>query len=175
MRWVFKGVKGFTIHYVTSRASHDPILDRPMHLCLEGIEVYVYPRLLIVEAGASTLLVTHGDMAVYNGLHAFAISLATRMAGEKLYLEKRLKKKLRLPKEWWLVMGHTHIPGVDYEARVANAGSWRRMWKRALPYYRPPSNTFIYVARRVELYRYYAEKPCVTVSCFMGVNRLSWI
>jgi UDP-2,3-diacylglucosamine pyrophosphatase LpxH len=145
LRAVFRGVAGLEIYYVTSGSSHDPILKRETHLRLESLSVHVYPRALIARVGRLRMFLTHGDLALRNGAHAFLVNVAAMTLGKRLYLEKALKKKLRLPSDWWLVMGHTHIPGIDREARVANTGSWKASWSFNLPYWRPPSNTYIIV------------------------------
>lgn len=143
LRWAFRGAQGLTVHYVTSGSSHDPIQPSPAVVRAGPLRVHVYPRYMLFSTGAGTIFVTHGDVAVPNGLHAFAINLAARLVGEELFIERRLRERLGLPPGWWLVMGHTHLPGIDYGARVANAGSWRESWRAGLPYYRPPSRTFI--------------------------------
>jgi predicted phosphodiesterase len=143
LRAVFRGVAGLEVHYVTSGSSHDPILERDAHFKLEGLAVHVYPRALVARIGPLRAFLTHGDMALRNGAHAFLVNAIALTFGERLYLEKALKRKLHLPDSWWLIMGHTHIPGIDYEARVANTGSWKAAWWAGLPYWRPPSNTYI--------------------------------
>jgi len=141
----FRGVADLEVYYVTSSSSHDPILEREVRLRLGGFIVNVYPGALVARVGQLRAFLTHGDMALRNGAHAFLVNAVALLLGEKLYLEKTLRRKLRLPSDWWLVMGHTHIPGIDREARVANTGSWRVSWSFGIPYWRPPSTTYILI------------------------------
>lgn len=145
LRALFKGVAGLEIYYVTSGSSHDPILERDLHLKLGGLVVRAYPRALVARIGSLYTFLTHGDMALRNGAHAFMVNAAAQICGKNLYLEKVLKRKLRLPDSWWLIMGHTHIPGIDHAARVANTGSWKRAWRAVTPYWRPSSDTYVLV------------------------------
>lgn len=152
LRRVFKGVKGLRVIFVTSLSSHDPILQDAVHFKCDGLDLHVYPGPVILRLGGLTAFLTHGDLALRNGAHAFLINYLMKSMGRELFLEKMLRQKLRLPAQWWLFMGHTHIPGIDYEARVANAGSWRGNWVHGIPYWRPPSNTYIIVeSGRLEL------------------------
>ncbi len=145
LRAAFHGVTNLEIYYVTSGSSHDPILRHEVRLMLGSLIVRACPGALVTRVGQLRALLTHGDMVLRNGAHAFLVNATAMMLGEKLYLEKVLRKKLRLPSDWWLIMGHTHIPGIDYEARVANTGSWKTSWSFGIPYWRPPSNTYVFV------------------------------
>jgi len=150
LKWAFRGASGLEVYYVASGSSHDPIIPSDLHFEVSGLRVHAYPRPLVARVGGLTAFLTHGDIALRNGAHAFLVNVAAAARGVELYLEKRLRRRLRLPPTWWLIMGHTHLPGVDREARVANTGSWRELWVAKMPYWRPPSNTFI-LAERGEL------------------------
>jgi len=141
----FGPLGGVRVVYVTSGSSHDPILDRALRLQVGGSSFEVYPGGLVARVDGVTAFMTHGDAAMRNGAHAFLANAAMRLLGRGLFLERRLRERLRLPPHWWLFMGHTHIPGIDYRARVANPGSWREEWFRGLPYWRPPSRTYLWV------------------------------
>jgi len=32
---------------------------------------------------------------------------------------------LKVPDDAWLICGHTHLPGIDRNCRIANTGSWK--------------------------------------------------
>ncbi len=145
--------------YVTSSASHDPILPVRYETKINGCRVLMSPQPLQGILGNVQVFLTHGEIAILNGAVAHAINkLASLRAGE-LYIEKKLKLALRLPASTWLIMGHTHIPGIDYEHRVANTGSWQEKYLFGfLPYWRHPSRTYILIADgRVVLKR--ADEP----------------
>jgi|GEM_PF-1205772 len=66
-----------------------------------------------------TIIGLHGDRA-FGGPIGFAVSITTR----NLLLERMWKTRMNIPHEVWVIMGHTHIPGIDHDARVANTGGW---------------------------------------------------
>jgi len=132
------------IVYITSRSSHDPIISEKIIADAEGTKIYVYPRPLKIQISGIRFYLTHGEIVVPNGAVAFVINTVADLLGKKLYLERKLKEKIQ-SKNSWLVMGHTHIPGIDYEAKVANTGSWRSKWLLGLPYWRRPTRTGVLV------------------------------
>ena len=133
------------IVYLTSRSSHDPLIGSPCIYGVHGSVVAVSPYPLTGEIGGVEVYLTHGDSAVGSGALAYMINRAMRALGENLYVEKRLKATLGLPSRVWLVMGHTHMPGIDPEARVANTGGWKeKLWGWA-PYWKRPSYTYVRV------------------------------
>lgn len=140
-----KTLSELKVYYVTSLSSHDPILGEELRICLGSARVHLYPGALIAQIGRKVAFLTHGDVIMRNGAHAFAVNLLAEMFGKTLYLEKKLRKALRLPDSWWLFMGHTHLPGLDPAFKVGNTGSWRSKWVSGVPYWRPPSRTAIYV------------------------------
>lgn len=149
---LFRGAGELEVVYVASLSSHDPLLQGAARFRVNAQAFRVYPGPVVARLGRLTALLTHGDLALRNGAHAFLLNSLMGAAGAKLFLERKLRKALRLPQHWWLFMGHTHVPGIDYDARVANAGSWRDHWLRGLPYWRPPSHTYLLVeSGRVEL------------------------
>lgn len=133
------------VYYVTSLSSHDPILNRDLHMYLDNSRIHSYPGALIAQVGRTKAFLTHGDIIMRNGAHAFMINLLARAFGRTLYLERKLRKLLRLPDDWWLFMGHTHLPGLDPASKIGNTGSWRNTWMPGVPYWRPPSRTMIYL------------------------------
>lgn len=138
-------VNKLEVYYVTSLSSHDPILSRDLHLYLDNTRVHLYPGALIAQAGGMKAFLTHGDIIVKNGAHAFIVNLLAEAFGRTLYLERKLRRLLRLPDNWWLFMGHTHLSGLDPASKIGNTGSWRNAWMPGVPYWRPPSHTMIYL------------------------------
>ena len=118
--------RGVNVYYVVSSSSHDPIPPKDVikFLCY-GSEILVVKGVLALEAEGLTLYVTHGDYASRNGFLARLIERVASALGQRLLLERRVKKALGIPQDSWLVMGHTHLPGVDYRRRVANCGAWQ--------------------------------------------------
>ena len=134
------------IVYLTSWASHDPLIESPCTYDVNGLTIAVSPYPLRDEIGGVEVYLTHGDLAVGSGALAYAINKFMCALGEDLYIEKRLKNALGLPPHVWLVMGHTHIPGIDPKARVANTGGWKEKVWGWIPYWKQPSYTYIYIS-----------------------------
>ncbi len=132
------------IVYITSRSSHDPIISEKIIADVEGTEIYVYPHPLRIQISGIRFYLTHGEIVIPNGAVAFVVNTVAALLGRELYIEKKLKERIRSESSW-LVMGHTHIPGIDYEAKVANTGSWRSKWLLGLPYWRRPTRTGVLV------------------------------
>lgn len=126
-------ILGFTffkrIFITFSRSSHDPIVYGDISWRNGESEIYVTSKILRLKSGSMIFNVTHGDIICSNGFLAYLINRMAEKIGQKLLLEKLLKRKLRIPHSHWLIMGHTHIPGISYTDRVANAGSWKSYWR----------------------------------------------
>ncbi len=45
----------------------------------------------------------------------------------KLGLEKLWRRVANVDRTIWVIFGHTHIPGIDAESRIANCGGWQRV------------------------------------------------
>ncbi|MHA1595494.1 MAG: hypothetical protein ACTSXJ_04370 [Candidatus Baldrarchaeia archaeon] len=113
------------IFYVTSTTSHDPKVSEMINFSVDNAEVFVIPGALILEVnGRTKFCVVHGDYVSRNGFLSSILNRIAAIFGRKLYLERKLKSVIGLDAETWLIMGHTHMPGVDPANRVANCGSW---------------------------------------------------
>ncbi len=115
------------IEYIVSETSHDPIITNgTITLNVNDVIVNVRRGLLMIKLDNcdNVVYVTHGDYISRDGVVAYIINYFFKILGYKLFLEKLLKNILNIPKNSWLIMGHTHISGIDYEARVANSGFW---------------------------------------------------
>lgn len=107
------------IFYVVSMSSHDPKINRVLDFMAEGKRITVVPGVLIIE-NSGKFYITHGDYASRNGSIARILNRIF-----DLWTEKKLRSALKLPKDAWLICGHTHIPRIDTKLRIANTGSWR--------------------------------------------------
>ena len=139
------------IIYIISTASHDPIIQKEVIKCSlaykeKTLDILVSSVPLVIKINNFTALLTHGEIAISNGAIAYLLNKIMEQSGNPLYIERLLKKKLNLNKNVWLIMGHTHIPGISYTARVANTGNWKKIWfTNKIPYWRTPSFTYILV------------------------------
>lgn len=115
---------GVDVHYVLSKHSHDPIL-----LCdkqtfnIDGITIHVYRRPILLVRDEESFYCTHGDEYIKKGFLAYLVNVFAHHAEEDLFVEKISKKKT-VADGTWFIMGHTHMPGIDHAAKVANTGGW---------------------------------------------------
>ncbi len=119
-----------TIFYVPSNTSHDPKISENTVLELNSTKIYILNDVLKLVLRNFTLYVTHGDYASRDGAIAATINRILKLFGKKLFLENLLKKILKLEQDSWLIMGHTHLPGIDGQKKVANCGAWGRHFLR---------------------------------------------
>ncbi len=103
-------VKGFQGHDPTEfdlNVQQDEVSFRTMGKCA---------RFFNNKTNVTTI---HGDDA-FGGLHGFIFS---QMLG-KPFFEAWWKDIMNIDDEEWVIMGHSHSPGIDYSRRVANTGGW---------------------------------------------------
>ncbi|RLE80628.1 MAG: hypothetical protein DRJ52_05950 [Thermoprotei archaeon] len=118
------------IVYVLSLASHDPIVWREViEFELSSRKVIVTKLCLKAVVNSLSIYVTHGDKSCRNGALAHVVNGLASFFGVDLFLERMLRRYLE--NRSWLVMGHTHIPGISHKYFVVNTGSWKEYYRRA--------------------------------------------
>ncbi len=119
----------FVVH-VLSMSSHDyDLWNSSTVVKVRGVNILIVEGILILEVDRSRVYVLHGDYLCRNGFVAHVIN---RVFGD-LFLERLGRSVLKLGRGDWLIMGHTHIPGIDYGSKVVNCGSWMRKVLRVNP------------------------------------------
>ncbi len=113
-----------TIFFLMSAHSHDPHLKEISHLKIRDFE-FIY----LGEYGKFRINRQHEVIAFHGGqLHGGIIGGGITWLAEKfgvvLPLEKLGKKRLGVNADTWFIAGHSQVPGIDKEARVANTGSF---------------------------------------------------
>jgi predicted phosphodiesterase len=84
-------------------------------------DLRILGRCALLEFGRFNVLVCHGhDMSQIGAFGHGWDRFVSRLGLEKLW--KRLAK---VDQDVWVILGHTHIPGVDATTRVANCGGWQ--------------------------------------------------
>lgn len=117
------------IYYITSTSSHDPRVSGIIEYVVYRKKIVVLPGVLRIRHSNNVIYVTHGDYACRNGgVATFLNILMRKLFGKNMFIERLLKRRLRIPQDSWLICGHTHIPGVDERDKLANTGSWRNKW-----------------------------------------------
>lgn len=110
------------IIYILALYNHDPYLEvKTKEFQEDDKETVVLRGILKLRAQEQLFYIFHGDYAISNtiGIAAFVNKLTSN-----LFFERFAKKVLRAEKEAWVILGHSHIPGIDYENKVANSGCW---------------------------------------------------
>jgi len=120
------------IVYLVSSSSHDPIPSTDK-ICLEiaGTRIIVLRgALLHFRSNNVNFYTFHGDFLCRNGAYAGLLNLlASILFKRELFLEELGKKFLGLERKAWLIMGHTHIAGLDTYRRIINCGCWKSYWR----------------------------------------------
>lgn len=133
------------VYYVTSLSSHDPIIPFPVELEVGFSRFLIVPGVIHLDVNGHEICGLHGDLVVSSGVLAYLMNKTASMTARKLLLEEIAKKKFCKSYEWTFT-GHTHLPGIDWERKLGNAGSWKVSWHGSLPYWKPPSFTVIKVS-----------------------------
>lgn len=109
------------IVHVVAATWHDIELSNSvMRLNVGGVEVLLIEGILILRHVRGKVYILHGDYICRHGAIAHVIN---RLFND-LMVEKVGRRVLGLECSDWLIMGHTHIPGIDEESKVANCGNW---------------------------------------------------
>ncbi len=120
-----------TFVYITfSSSSHDPKIKREGAKVKQGsVEIIATNNPIRLIADNREFYLLHGDLGVKNGALAYLLNKAACFLGYPYFVERSLKKSLRLKEKSWLIMGHTHAPFIDDNFKLANTGSWKHYWR----------------------------------------------
>ncbi len=106
------------LYFVKSSRSHDPA-EFNLTFRDEGFEFRTLGKCARFTNNDTGVLTIHGDDA-FGGLHGFIFSYLTG----RPFLEGWWKDVIKIDDDEWVIMGHSHVPGIDYSRRVANTGGW---------------------------------------------------
>jgi predicted phosphodiesterase len=104
-------------------SGHDPALREISSLFFENYE-FIY----LGEYGKFTIdgvpvAAYHGHQ-VHAGMIGGGIGWLAEKFGFRLPLEKLGKDRFGIDRDTWVINGHSHVPGIDSAAKVANTGSF---------------------------------------------------
>lgn len=111
-------VKAF---FVEGSPPHDPSSKETA--TLNALPLQQLGRCAILDFKKMTVVAYHGHDLSWKG----AIGHAWDRFVSPLSLERAWKRLAGVPHSNWVVFGHTHIPGIDVQHRVANCGGWQRV------------------------------------------------
>ena len=111
------------IIYILALYSHDPYLEEESKSFRENDkEIDVLRGILKLKAEDELFYIFHGDY-VLNNIGLGLASLINKLTSN-LFYERLAKMVIGAEKEEWVMLGHSHVPGIDYERKVANSGLW---------------------------------------------------
>lgn len=116
-----KGVFPQNITYVLAPYNHDPDIDEnSIKLEKDGRNIAIMSGILKIKTNDSLFYIFHGDYFMKKGAMPFLLGKLSK----GLLYERLGKLTIGAEKNDWVIMAHSHIPGIDYERKVANSGSW---------------------------------------------------
>jgi len=119
-------------YWVIGSSPHDP--SNPV---LQSTNVEGFTELgncVSINLGETRVILYHGhDM----GVRGVTSHVWDRFIS-KLSLERAWKKLATVDTDTWVLFGHTHIPGIDSQHRVANSGGWQ-----TVPFVKPTKTGLI--------------------------------
>ncbi|GGI69477.1 metallophosphoesterase family protein [Vulcanisaeta souniana] len=120
-RLSLSGINGLReVIYVMAMHDHDPrFYHKETRYSIDNVNVRVIRGAVKLVMGSKTFWFLHGDYVVKNGLIA---SLMNKLLSG-LY-DKLVRLAVRAGRDDWIVIGHTHVPNINNELRIANTGSW---------------------------------------------------
>ena len=112
----------YNIIYILALYNHDPYLKVDSgQFAKNGEGSTVLKGALKLKAEEELFYIFHGDYAISYGI---GIPALINKLTSNLFFESFTKWAIGAEKEDWIILGHSHIPGIDYEKRVANSGCW---------------------------------------------------
>jgi len=120
-----------TMYVIFSNSSHDPIIgNKKISITCGRRRIIVTNNLIRLTIGNMKIYLLHGDLGVKNGALAYLLNKIAWFLGYPYLIERFTKRYiLRVEDRDWLIMGHTHIPFISDEFKVANTGSWKQYWR----------------------------------------------
>jgi len=129
-----------TVYLILGDPVHDP-QDLDLDVRFAETRFVSIGKCRVFHIHRLTMIALHGDQA-FGGPVGFTISILAR----NLLLERLWKERAGIPSDNWVIMAHTHVPGIDYSARVANTGGWTET-----PLIRAPSGMGVVVDERANI------------------------
>lgn len=110
----------FDIIYLLSSYNHDPYLKLSKDFKEENVDVL--ESALALKTGNEKFYIFHGDY-ILSGYNTGIASIVNKLSANLLY-EKFAKIVINEGKDNWVILSHSHVPGINQKAKVANTGSW---------------------------------------------------
>ena len=112
------------IYYITALFNHDPIIENDLNISLNKFNILMHRGMAILYFCNSKIYILHGDYVIRNGILAAIINVFSTLFNKSLVFEKFTKSVLNISEDSWIILGHSHLPGIDYVNKIVNLGSW---------------------------------------------------
>ncbi len=120
-RMNISNMRNIQVVYILALYSHDPSINsHTATLTVNGVQVLVVKGALLLETPSEQMILLHGDYAIRLGSIAGVLDMATH----GLALGRLVRTILHIEPHCWVAVGHSHIPGISYEDRIVNTGTW---------------------------------------------------
>ena len=103
--------------------SHDPTLANISRLSFEHFDFINAGKYGKFDVNGVPVVAFHGN-ELYGGIAGGGISWLAQKFGYPLALERLGRKRFRIDEHTWIVAGHSHVPAINQESKIANTGSF---------------------------------------------------
>lgn len=110
------------IFFVHAR-THDPQNLELAQISFDGFEFFHVGEYGKFNVNGVSIVTYHGQQ-LHTGMIGGGIGWLAEKIGKPLPLERLGKKRFGIDEHTWVINGHSHVPGIDKEAKVANTGSF---------------------------------------------------
>lgn len=112
------------IVYILAYQYHDPKIPKKeiQEFTKDKKKVLAFKGLLELKTQKEKINISHGDYLL-SAVTTGGASIISKLSPNMIY-EKFFKSMLEIEEDEWLIIGHTHVAGIDYKSKVANTGSW---------------------------------------------------
>jgi predicted phosphodiesterase len=107
------------VFFVQGSPPHDPPLEE--EAMFSGVNIQPIGNCAVLDFDGLRVVAYHGHELSWKG----AIGHGWNRFISRLSLERAWKRLAGVADSDWVIFGHTHIPGIDSEHRVANCGGWQ--------------------------------------------------
>jgi len=111
------------IIYDLSFYNHDPYLknDGSQYFQENGKEISVFQGVLDLKVNEEPFYILHGDYVFSDTIGILA--LINKFTSTLLW-ERASRSAIGVGDNYWVILGHSHVPGIDYQRKIANSGFW---------------------------------------------------
>lgn len=110
------------IYYIGS-TTHDPQNLQTRQISFENFEFFYLGEYGKFRVNGMPMVAYHGQQ-LHGGFVGGGVSWLLGKIGFPAFLEKLGKDRFGIGENVWVINGHSHVPAIDHQAKVANTGSF---------------------------------------------------